>query len=216
MIMKNENKVAIYFDLDGTLITYGRDFNEIFETALGFEVDEEVHQYWTEQILENIENIAEEPVYKATKSTNEIFDLGIDARKVTEKYIEEEVSSTEVNSELVEVLKQLSDKHNIGILTNGVGKVQMKKIEEHSLQEHVDEIIVSNPEGVRKPDMEIFKLAKERLPAENFIYIGDTYEEDIKPARKAGFKTIYVNGEKESDLTAENPEKLGKILKNLL
>jgi len=205
-------ETAIYFDLDGTLITYGRDFDKIFESALGFEVSQEVHDYWTEQLLDNIEKIEEKPVYKAIKSTKKEFDLDIDPKKSTEKYIGEEVSSTQVFPQLKELVQNLSDNHKIGILTNGVGKVQMKKIEEHSLQEYVDEVIISNPEGVRKPNKEIFELAKERLPAENHIYMGDTFEEDIKPARKAGFKTIYVSGEKQSDLVAEKPENLGEVL----
>ncbi len=204
---------AIYFDLDGTLITYGKDFHDLFEAAMGFQVDKEVHEYRTEQLLGNIKEMKEKPYRNALEKVEEKYELGIDPEKAAERRIETELDSVQPHQELVNVLKKLSENHKIGILTNGVGEVQRKKIEKLGIEEHVDEIIISNPEGVRKPDPKIFQLAKERLNAENYIYIGDTYEEDILPAKEQGFKTIYVSGEKEADLQAQSPEKVAEILK---
>jgi putative hydrolase of the HAD superfamily len=77
-------------------------------------------------------------------------------------------------------------------------------------------VLISNELGCRKPEKEIFEIAKDRLKSENYIYVGDTFDEDIKPARKTGFKTIYNNGETESDLEAENTENLAEVLKTIL
>jgi putative hydrolase of the HAD superfamily len=207
---------SIYFDLDGTLITYSKGFKQLFELGLGFEVSKEVHNLWTEELLANIDEMVERPYLEAMKALEHEFDLGLDPEEATERYIEAELECTEVHEELLGVLKKLSENHKIGILTNGVDEVQRRKVEKHGIDKHVDEVIISNPEGVRKPDSEIFKLAKKRLKADKYIYIGDTFDEDIVPARENGFKTIYVSGEKEADLMAENPESLGRLLKILL
>lgn len=207
---------VIYFDLDGTLITYGKDFHPLFEEALGFEVSKEVHDCWTEYLLSNIKDMKKEPYRDALEKVEQKFNLGIDPEKAAERRIETELESTEIHSEMKELMKKLSEKHKIGILTNGVEEVQRRKIEKFGLDEIVDEIIISNPEGVRKPDTEIFELAIDRLEGEEYIYIGDTFEEDVKPAQKVGFKTIYINGEREADLEATNSERLAEVLISIL
>lgn len=207
---------VIYFDLDGTLITYSKDFHPLFEEAIGFGVSKEVHDYWTEHLLSSIKDMKKEPYRDALEKVENKFDLGIDPEEAAERRIETELESTEINSGMRKLMKKLSKKHKIGILTNGVKEVQKRKIEKFGLEDIVDEIIISNPEGVRKPDTEIFRLAKNRLKGENYIYIGDTFEEDVKPARKEGFKTIYINGEREADVEATNPEKLSELLISIL
>lgn len=207
---------VIYFDLDGTLITYGKDFHPLFEEALGFEVSKEVHDYWTEHLLSNIKDMKKEPYRDALEKVEQKFDLGINPEKAAERRIETELDSTKIHSGMKELMEKLSEEHKIGILTNGVEEVQRRKIQKFGLDEIVDEIIISNPEGVRKPDSKIFELAKERLEGEKYLYIGDTFEEDVKPAKKAGFKTIYINGEREADLEATNSERLAEVLISIL
>lgn len=65
---------------------------------------------------------------------------------------------------------------------------------------------------------EIFEEAKERLPAEEFVYIGDTFEEDIVPAREAGFKTVYVGEEPHPDasVATRGTEELAALLLPLI
>ncbi|MFT4869159.1 MAG: putative hydrolase of the HAD superfamily [Colwellia polaris] len=207
---------VVYFDLDGTLITYSKDFHPLFEEALGFEVSKEVHDYWTEHLLSNIKDMKKEPYRDALEKVERKFDLGINPEEAAERRIETELQTTQIHSGMKQLIEKLSEKHQVGILTNGVEEVQRRKIEKFCLDELVDEIIISNPEGVRKPDTEIFKLAKDRLKGENYIYVGDTFEEDVKPAQDEGFKTIYINGEREADLEATNSETLAETLISIL
>lgn len=207
---------AIYFDLDGTLISYEKGFQGIFEQSLGFEVSEEIYDYWTEQVLGNIRNIEEKPYQKALEAVEKKFELGIDPEEATEKYIQAEIDCIKINRDLKDVLEKLSEKHQVGILTNGAGHAQRRKIERYGLDKLVDEVIISNTEGIRKPDPEIFELARDRLDADNYIYIGDTFDHDIVPAKQNGFKTVYIGGEREADLEAKNPESLGQLLNLVL
>ena len=207
---------VIYFDLDGTLITYGKDFHPLFEEALGFEVSKEVHDYWKEHLLSNIKDMKKEPYRNALEKVEQKFELSIEPEEAAKRRIETELDSTKIHQGMKELVEELSEEHKIGILTNGVEEVQRRKIEKFGLDSLVDEIIISNPEGVRKPDIKIFELAKERLKGDNYIYIGDTFEEDVKPAKEVGFKTIYINGEREADLEATNSETLAEVLISIL
>ena len=207
---------VIYFDLDGTLITYGKDFHPLFEEALGFEVSKEVHDCWTENLLSNIKDMKKEPYRNALEKVEQKFELSIKPEEAAKRRIETELDSTKIHQGMKELVEELSEEHKVGILTNGVEEVQRRKIEKFGLDNLVDEIIISNPEGVRKPDIKIFELAKERLKGDNYIYIGDTFEEDVKPAKEVGFKTIYINGEREADLEATNSETLAEVLISIL
>ena len=55
-------------------------------------------------------------------------------------------------------------------------------------------IISSAEEGVAKPDLKIFEIALKRsgCKAENTIMIGDRLDNDIKPAKSIGMKTIWI------------------------
>ena len=207
---------TVYFDLDGTLIGYGRSFTDLLEEVIGMEVTEEIDGFWTDQILNNLEEQVEDPYLEGFKALNREFNIEKDPDKLTRDYISTEVEATHTNQRLVELLEELTNHCKVGILTNGDGKVQMEKVEQHKLQEKVDEVIVSNEVGVRKPDLEIFEIAKKRLTAEKYVYIGDTHDEDIIPAKEAGFQTIYISGEQEADIQTTDPETLGEALLNLI
>lgn len=204
--------LAIYFDLDGTLISYPKDFRSLFDEALGLQVEDEVYDMYVDELFSNLDKMIKDPYIKAFKGINEEFDLGIDPEEVAKEYISIELDATELNEELFEFLKSLSNNHKIGVMTNGDSKVQMAKVKKHGILDFVDEVIISNDVGVRKPDKEIFKLAKEKLNADDYIYIGDTFDEDIKPASNSDFKTIYISGEDSADLQSHNPESFAQLM----
>jgi len=62
-------------------------------------------------------------------------------------------------------------------------------------------VVESAVVGVRKPDPSIFKLGVEALglqPGEVTV-VGDSLEKDIIPARKAGCRTVWLQGEQWTD-----------------
>jgi len=203
---------AIYFDLDGTLISYPEDFRSLFDQALGFQVRDEVYDLYVDELFSNLEAVVENPYFEAFNEINEEFELGIDPEEVAEEYISVELDATELNEELFEFLKFLSENHSVGILTNGATSVQTEKIEKHGLSKFVDEVIISNDVGVRKPDKKIFDLAKKKLDAENYVYIGDTFDEDIRPAAESGFQTVYISGEKSADIQSHDSDSFAELM----
>lgn len=55
-------------------------------------------------------------------------------------------------------------------------------------------IVTSDQEGIAKPDPRIFETALQRAncPVERCVMIGDRLDNDIVPAKKLGFKTVWI------------------------
>lgn len=81
----------------------------------------------------------------------------------------------------------------IGIITNGKGKFQMDNIKALGIDKYTDTILISEWEGIKKPDPRIFKAALEKLDvsAKDSVFVGDHPEKDINAARSVGMRTIW-------------------------
>lgn len=94
-----------------------------------------------------------------------------------------------------ELLRYLSTRYTLTLLSNGFREVQYKKIDNTGLRPFFDQIILSDEVGFMKPHPGIFAAALDRLsavPAEA-VMIGDNYEADICGAARAGIAQIYFN-----------------------
>ncbi len=81
----------------------------------------------------------------------------------------------------------------IGIVTNGESVFQSRHIEALGFRERVDTILISEVEGLRKPDKELFLRAAARLhvaPAQ-CLFVGDNPAADILGAHAAGMMTAW-------------------------
>lgn len=80
----------------------------------------------------------------------------------------------------------------IGIVTNGPGFQQSRKLDFSGLRPLTDVTLVSGLERVRKPDPEIFRRAAARLgvPCEACVFVGDHPINDIQGALGAGMKAV--------------------------
>ena len=93
--------------------------------------------------------------------------------------------------ELLSWLKKL--KLPIAIVSNGETHIQLRSIQALKLDLLVDECVISEQEGCRKPEPAIFQCAAERLnvQVEDCIFVGDSTEADMFGARSLGMKTIW-------------------------
>lgn len=84
--------------------------------------------------------------------------------------------------------------HKLGIITNGSSESQRAKIRAAHLDEQVDVILVSEEEGISKPDPAIFLHAAERLQVlpTACLFVGDNPEADIGGAQAAGMQPVWV------------------------
>lgn len=85
----------------------------------------------------------------------------------------------------------------IGIITNGSASHQQRKINQLGLERWIprEKQIISGAVGLKKPDKAIFDLAKKQMGLSNkkLYYVGDSFENDVLGAKKAGWKTIWLN-----------------------
>jgi putative hydrolase of the HAD superfamily len=83
----------------------------------------------------------------------------------------------------------------LGIVTNGETVFQMKNIKALGLEALLDAILISEAEGLRKPDPALFHRAADRLGTrpDQCLFVGDNPEADILGAHGAGMKTAWFN-----------------------
>ena len=81
----------------------------------------------------------------------------------------------------------------LGLITNGSVRMQSRKLECLALSPMFDTILISDAEGISKPDRQIFRRALERLNANpaQAVYVGDHPEIDVAGARAAGMQAIW-------------------------
>lgn len=102
----------------------------------------------------------------------------------------------------------------LGIITNGPAGHQREKAEVLGMGNFVrpEHIFVSGEVGYTKPDLRIFRRAEETmgLMPQNTWYVGDSYENDMVGAARAGWHTVWMNRRgKEVPVGAEvRPERI--------
>jgi putative hydrolase of the HAD superfamily len=91
-------------------------------------------------------------------------------------------------------LTQLKDNGiKIALVSNGYGQFQYDNFKALGISHLFDEVLISDWEGVRKPDPEIFvrALSKLGVSPDEAIFVGDHPENDIKASNEVGMCTVW-------------------------
>ena len=92
------------------------------------------------------------------------------------------------------VLESLKERgYKFGIIANqSAGTAQ--RLENWGLLKYFDVVLASAELGVSKPNRLIFEKALELsgVPAHNAVMVGDRLDNDIKPAKGLGMKTVWI------------------------
>src|SRR6185503_3127202 len=83
------------------------------------------------------------------------------------------------------------------IVTNGSSAMQRAKLEALALSDLVDLAIVSDEEGIAKPETELFHRVAARLGVrpEACAFVGDNPHNDVDGARRAGMVAVWFQRE---------------------
>jgi putative hydrolase of the HAD superfamily len=107
----------------------------------------------------------------------------------------------------------------LGLITNGSVRMQSGKLECLFPASTFGAVLISQAEGVHKPDPEIFRRALARLQAEpaRSVFVGDHPEVDIGGARAAGMWAVWrrdpaVSRQVNADATIEEVADLLALL----
>ncbi len=199
---KLENLDAIIFDFGGTLDLDGTHWlnafyllYEKFSIPVSKSAIKEVF-YKADRKLESLQdrkNLTLEPMIRI--HIGHQFKMhGIDSATVVEKMTDEFCRIVKANFDKNrQLLESLKSKYRLGLVSNFYGNVA-KLCREAGFYPFLDVIIDSDEVGIRKPDPEIFYLAIERLgvTADRAAFVGDSFNQDIKPAKTIGMKTIWL------------------------
>ena len=111
----------------------------------------------------------------------------------------------------VQVIAELKQRnYHIALISNMMlpGKLLKTKLREAQILACFDQIAISSDVGFIKPHPEIFRraLAQSGLSADEVVFVGDTYQQDILGAKRAGMKTVWLNNRHEPRaLAADDP-----------
>jgi putative hydrolase of the HAD superfamily len=83
--------------------------------------------------------------------------------------------------------------YKLAIVTNGGSAMQRRKIAALGLEPWFDAVLVSEEEGVRKPNAEIFRraLARCNVAAQEAVFVGDHPIADVEGAHRAGLVAVW-------------------------
>lgn len=188
---------TIHFDLDGTLLRLEGSYEELFATAcetVGARPADvaAAEDFYTERFFEHFGDLTDDPYRRAVGDTVGEFGLDADPDTLARALVDAEIEALSVPPGTRDALTALADGHVLGVLTNGVGDVQRAKLAAHDLATHFDAVVASHDVGALKPDPAIFECARERLPADRHVYVGDSAAHDVAPAAELGFGTVHV------------------------
>jgi putative hydrolase of the HAD superfamily len=119
---------------------------------------------------------------------------------------------------LAETLDELHRRgKRVGVITNGTTVIQEATIDALGVRKMVDAILISETEGVRKPERAMFMRAAAKLgvPMQSCCFIGDNPELDIMGAQAAGLHVIWKRNPAFGAAPAKVPaiDSLSEVLK---
>lgn len=188
---------GVLFDLDGTLFDRDSAVREYFGAQYrAFEgaLEGVEPERYVERLLELDEHGHAD---KRTVFGTVVRELGLDTAlgdTLTEHFREVYPTFGAPFPDALPTLRELRARGiAIGLVTNGRADTQGAKVKRLGLEPFLDATLISESEGLRKPDRRIFQRALGRLgvAAEHAWHVGDHPMADVAGAHAAGITAIW-------------------------
>ena len=201
---------AIIFDLDDTLFDRNaaqirvakriiQRFSQIFQD---YNTERVVAAFLESDRLSVVDFEAGAPSDGLREKRSKLFLelLGIKedcADVITETYVRDYPMINIPIAGAVPLVRELSTRFPIAVVSNGLPDVQYKKLEAIGLKDVFSCIVLSEEIGIRKPDPRIFQYAANIVQIQPLecLYVGDSYRNDIVGAKTAGMQACWYNCE---------------------
>lgn len=213
---------AVLFDLDGTLLD--RD------SSLSIFVRDQYNRYpelqtVAEEIfvqrfieLDNHGYVWKDKVYQ--QLLHEFYIQNMDWGLLLNDYIKNFHKHCTGFPNLLKMLTALKEQDiKLALVSNGFGQFQYDNFKALHIEHLFDEVLISEWEGLRKPDKAIFNraLAKLGVTADKALFVGDHPENDIRASRDAGMKAVWkrngpVDAIPDADAIVDDLEELINII----
>lgn len=216
---------AVLFDLDGTLLdrdTSVKKFVEDQHTRLSSALSHIPKKIFAEKFMELEQNgyVWKDKVYQ--KLADELAVRRMPPGKLLEDYLNHFKHHCTPFPNLVSTLDELKKKGlRLGMVTNGYGVFQNDTIKALEIKEYFDTILISEMEGLSKPDPLLFERAAERLnvKTEECMFVGDHPKNDVEAAKNTGMLAVwktspYWDEAEAADYRINDLEELKEIIEN--
>lgn len=208
---------AVIFDLDGTLLNrkaafeaYMADQASRFAARLG--------SIGRERYLDVAFRTDQNGTAPRTTAFREMAaELGLDAELTTDLIADYKAGfpgTCRLFPGALECLSSLrASGMQLGLITNGSVSMQTQKVDAARLGPLLGAILISEGEGLRKPDQAIFHRAAERLQVTPLecVFVGDNPDADVRGAKRAGMRAVWVRDPWWNDEPKEADAAIGDI-----
>lgn len=195
---------AVIFDLYDTLIYFNVKMQSYRKLFIDLNVDGKLE-------LEKAKNIAlTENFINLDELVNRLSPEASINIQIYEDMIENEVKSVKLYQETLSVLKRLKDRGlKLGLISNSAFSYKTP-FYDLGLDLYFDTTLFSFEAGMKKPNLEIYKLILQKLDVlpEQCIMIGDKIVEDVEAPQQIGIRSLLCdrksNSEKENSIANLN------------
>ncbi len=192
-----ENKIGIFFDLEGTLIASGYQTNDLLLNELHRKTYEHLKEFGIPLYIldKNIKSI-----YLRNDSVEWIESQHPDLYTSYMKYVESFMKKYDIQAAMesqlyydsIDILNYLTyKKHRMGLVTNTSKEAAELMITKHNIKSYFDVIYTRNDVKKIKPDPTMLNLAINDLGTKENFLIGDS-KVDYLTAKKANAKSIII------------------------
>ncbi|WP_245855580.1 YjjG family noncanonical pyrimidine nucleotidase [Paenibacillus rigui] len=198
---------AIIFDLDNTLLDYSRsELHCMKQTLAQHQLNDLVWEefwgifapindrYWVSRNTNNhhISQVLEYSFADTLKELNRDFSR---AGSISQTYWGLFCNSCHLEPSADRLLEQLHGRYAMGMITNGIGEAQRKRLAAGNLGHYFDSVVISDEVGYWKPDKAIFDIALKELDLRKHevLFVGDSLTDDYMGAVNAGVDFCYYN-----------------------
>lgn len=185
---------AVLFDLDGTLL----DRDESVKSFIHHQHDRILGHIPQEKYVQRFIELDQRGyVWKDKVYQQLIKEFGITEQtweELLQDYLDQFKNHCVPFPNLIRMLEELKNRNlQLGVISNGRGQFQLDNIKALGIEKYLDCILISEWEGLKKPDPEIFRTALERLRVlpHQAIFVGDHPENDVKVAQHVGMKGVW-------------------------
>lgn len=200
---------AVLFDLDGTLLDRDsslKSFIELQYKRLRCQLGHIDKTLYIERFIELDCRgyVWKDRVYQQILQEFEIKD--ITWKELLDDYKQYFKYSCIPFPHLQETLEYLSAKSvKLGMITNGYGQFQMDNIVALDIYHYFKSVLISEWEGMKKPNQSIFQKALRELNVQPYeaVYVGDHPVNDMDGANQVGMKTIWIKNGEQDDVIAD-------------
>lgn len=200
---------AIVFDMDDTLYEQAVPFEKAYQELFGDRYNLTCREVFVasrkhsdavfELTRKNQMSMRDMYIYRISHAFR---DFGIEITETEalefQKYYSNEQKKISITEDMRNLFCWCKERNiTLGLITNGSSEHQWNKIRDLGVLEWIPRanVFVSSDCGFSKPDIRLFEIARERIRVEmkDIWYVGDSFENDVTGAKRAGWKCIWLN-----------------------